>query len=161
MIRGYQPVQPLEPEGHGRFQWAPALGAGLIASAILLVVPRGNPWAALTSFTPAIMGRPISPTTGFPLPAIWVAHLALAVIYGLIISRVIARLHGAAAILIGGLVGLLLYFANLGVVSILWPVRNGSELAVVSTHIVFGLIAAGVYRGLLRRKIPAAPSPQA
>jgi hypothetical protein len=53
-------------------------------------------------------------------------------------------------------VGLVLYLLNFGVVSLCLPGLRGNEVSVIITHVVFGLVAAGVYRGLLRRKVSAA-----
>src|SRR5207248_11689730 len=61
MIRHFEPAHPLEPEDKPGMQWGAALGAGLIAGVILLVVPRGSPWSSLTVFSPVIMGRALSP----------------------------------------------------------------------------------------------------
>ena len=44
------------------------------------------------------------------------------------------------------------YVINFGVVSLLAPACRGNELAALFTHVVFGLIADGAYRVLLRRK---------
>jgi hypothetical protein len=48
------------------------------------------------------------------------------------------------------------------VVSALWPSLRGAEFSVVVTHVVFGLITAGAYRGLLKRKpeVPVAGLPE-
>lgn len=154
MIRSYEPVRSLEPVGHGRVQWGPAFGAGLIAGFVLLVVPHASPWEGLSSFSRVIMGRAMSPESILPLPVTWVLHLALALVYGLVVSVTIANLHIQKAIFIGGLVGLGLYLINLGIVSLAWPEWRGSEGGVILTHLAFGFIAAGAYRGLLRR-IPA------
>lgn len=90
-----------------------------------------------------------------PLAATWLIHLALSLLYGLIISRVVSGLRKGRAFFAGGMTGLLLYLANFAAVSAFWTRLRGDEIAVVFTHIVFGLIAAGTYRGLLKR----APTP--
>ena len=160
MIRGFQRAQLLEPQNQHHLQWGPAFGAGLIAGFILLIVPRGSPWSALTFFSPAIMGR-AGGLVAMPLVVVWLLHLGVAVIYGLIISRVVSALTQIRAVLTGGLVGLLLYLINLGVVSFWWPEVRGNEVSVLFTHVVFGLIAAAVYRGLLKRqaRLPEQPTP--
>ena|SRR5438874_5091321 len=151
MIRGYQTIHPLEPETRG-LQWGPALGAGFVAGFVLLLVPRGSPWSSLTFFSPAIMGRTLPPDSSVPMILIWLLHLLLSIGYGLIISRAVAGLTQERAILAGGVAGLVLYLLNLAFVSLVYPEIRGTEGGVVFTHIVFGLIAAGAYRGLLRRK---------
>jgi hypothetical protein len=158
MIRGFQPPPLLEPQGGNRLQWAPALGAGVIAGAILLLVPRGNPWSPLTFFSPIIVGRAVPLSTDYPLLFVWAIHLVVSVIYGLVISWAVASLVQPQAMLVGVLAGTGLYLLNLAVVSICWPELRGNEGGVFFTHLVFGLVASGAYRGLLRRKTFAEPS---
>src|SRR5580765_1675540 len=152
MIKGYEPPHLLEPEEPRRFHVGPALGAGFIAGVILLIVPRGSPWSSLTFFSPAIMGRTIPGPVEIPLLLVCTLHLAVSLLYGLIISRSVATLKHRRAFVTGALAGLILYAINFGVVSAFWPFLRGAEFSVVVTHIVFGLITAGAYRGLLKRK---------
>jgi hypothetical protein len=77
----------------------------------------------------------------------------LSVLYSLIISRVVIGVTQLRAVLTGGMVGLFLYLINLAIISFGIPALRGNEVSVAFTHIVFGLIAAGAYRGLLRRKV--------
>jgi len=128
------------------------MGAGFLAGVVLLLAPRGSPWSTLTFFSPVVMGRILPPDMQMPLIITWLVHLGLSAIYGLSISRVVAHLTQGRAVATGGLMGLVLYLLNFGVVTALWPQLRGSELTVAFTHIVFGLIAAGGYRGLLRRR---------
>src|SRR5207248_6421519 len=113
----------------------PALGAGLIPGVILLIVPRGSPWEGLTSYTPAVMGRLVPNSLVSPSLGVIIIHLALAVIYGLIISLCVTRFTQMPAVLMGGGVGLVLYLLNFGVVSLClpeWP--GGHEVSVIVTH---------------------------
>lgn len=151
MIRHFEAHFPLEPE-RGGWQWGAALGAGLVAGIILLIVPRGSPWASLTFFTPAVMGRNIPPGMMLPLPALWAIHLAVSIAYGLFISVVVSKLRAYRAILTGALVGLVLYILNWCIVLTVWPAWKVDEIPVLFTHMVFGLVTAGAYRGLLRRR---------
>lgn len=156
MIR-FEPIQHLEPEEAKEMQFAPALSSGLIAGLILLMVPRGSPWEALTFFSAAVMGRSVS-AFGIPLLLAWLIHLAVALVYGLIVSRAVAHLKFEKGLMVGGIAGAILYVVNFGVVSAFWPQIRGNEFPVIFTHIVFGLIVAGAYRGLLRRKVPTGPN---
>ena len=151
MIKGFETSQRLEPVAKSKLQWGPALGAGLIAGLILLVVPRGSPWSALTFFSPAVLGRNLA-ALGLPGAVRCGLHLLISITYGLIIARGVAGLKQGRAILTGGLLGLVLYVINFGVFSAFWPQLRGDEVSVVFTHIVFGLITAGAYRGLLKRR---------
>jgi len=98
------------------------------------------------------MGRALAPGYQLSLAAVWFAHLGISILYGLIISLSIARLTQARAVFVGGFVGLILYVLNWAAVKFLAPSMRGNELSVLFTHVVFGLIAAGAYRGLLKRK---------
>ena len=155
MIRGFEQIHYMEPESEGHFQWSAAIGAGLIAGVILLLVPHGSPWSSLSFFSAVIMGRQVPPGISMPLPLVCVAHLALAEIYGLIISRFLVNATQARAVFTGAILGLVLYMVNFSVVSTLWQSWRGNEVAVLFTHGVFGLIVGGAYRGLLKRKSAA------
>jgi len=152
MIKGYESVHLLEPEEPTQFHPGPAFGAGFIAGTVLLIVPHGSPWSSLTFFSTVIMGRTVPGPTEMPLLLVWTLHLAVSLVYGLIISRIVATLRWRRAFFTGALAGLVLYVVNFGVVSTVWPWLRGAEFSVVVTHIVFGLITAGAYRGLLKRK---------
>ncbi|HHY85574.1 MAG TPA: hypothetical protein GYA07_08585 [Verrucomicrobia bacterium] len=151
MIRNFEPAQPLEPDEPGHVQWWPALAAGLIAGLVLFVAPRGSPWSTLTFFAPVIVGRTVPETMGIAFPAALVIHLGASLLYGVIISVVAARFAQLRSLIAGAVAGLILYCLNLGIVTLIAPELRGNEIAVLFTHVVFGLIAGGAYRGLLRR----------
>jgi hypothetical protein len=156
MIRGYESLRPTEAVAPGRLQWGAALGGGFIAGLVLLIIPRGSPWASLTFFSPAIMGRAVPAGMMMPLPFVWAVHLGLSLIYGIIVSASIGGLDRYRAVLVGGMIGAVLYLLNWLIVSLLWPSwAVGNQVPVIFTHVVFGLIAAGAYRGLLRRRVVA------
>src|SRR5690242_7737989 len=131
MIRGFEAAQRTEAVGHGHLQWSAALGAGLIVGGIFLVVPRGSPWSSVTFFSPLVMGRPLPSALQIPLFALWLIHMGVAVVYGLIISRIVAGLTQLRAVITGGVVGLFLYLLNLLLISILLPQMSGNEISVL------------------------------
>jgi len=151
MIRHFEEARATEPERKGHFQWGAALGAGLIPGVLLLLAPRGSPWSGISLFSYVVMGRPMPPGLFLPLPVLCLLHLVIAELYGLIISLFVTHITQGRAIVAGGVLGIALYVINFGLVSLLAPAWRGSEIGVLFTHIVFGLIAAGAYRGLLRR----------
>jgi hypothetical protein len=159
MIKGFEQPHPTEPIEESHWQGMPAIAAGLIAGVVLLIVPHASPWEGLTSFTPALMGRVVPQMWGLGIFMTVVLHLALGIIYGVLISFVVSHIRQMAAVVTGGVAGLVLYLINLGVVTVCFPAMRGNEVSVFVTHVVFGLIAAGAYRGLLRRKI-ATPTDQ-
>ena len=155
MIKGFEQPHLSEPIEKSHWQGMPAVAAGLIAGVVLLIVPHASPWEGLTSFTPAIMGRVVPGTWGLGMFMAVVLHFALASIYGVIVSFVVMNIHQMAAVLAGGVAGLVLYVLNLGAISMWFPVMRGNEISVAVTHVVCGLITAGAYRGLLRRRTSA------
>jgi hypothetical protein len=159
MIRHLDPPTTLVPNRDVPFQIAAAVGAGLIAGLILLMVPRGSPWSSLTFFAPVVLGRVIPPDLGLSLPATWLIHLALSLVYGVLVSRAVAHVTQLRALITGGIVGLVLYLPNFAVVAARIPELRDNEVSVIFTHVVFGMIAAGAYRGLLKRRtLPAEPA---
>ena len=158
MIKGFEQHHATEPLEKSHWQGMAAISAGLIAGVVLLVVPHASPWEGLTSFTPALMGRVVPSTWGLGIFMTVVLHLLLSIIYAVLISFAVMNIRQMAAVVTGGVAGVALYLLNLGAVTLLFPAMRGSEVSVFVTHAVFGLIAAGAYRGLLRRKIAVPPS---
>ncbi len=107
------------------------------------------------------MGRVVPPQMQLSLPETWAIHLALGLVYGLIISAVVSRLRQERAIIAGAITGLVLYVINWAVVSGLWPLwqSQSGRFSVLFTHLVFGLVAAGAYRGLRRPEVPVQALP--
>jgi hypothetical protein len=116
-----------------------------------MVVPRASPWSALNFFAPVIMGRVVPETWGMPVIIVKVLHLAIAIVFGIIISIVVSRITQFRAVFAGAGIGLLLYLGGLGIVSQWFPELRGDEITVAFAHAVFGGIAGGAYRGLLSR----------
>ena len=119
----------------------------------MMILPHASPWTGITSFNPAIVGR--EPPLNWTLPVFCVIllHLALSLAYGFIISLYVIHFRELRAVFMGGMAGVLLYLLNFATISFFLPTMRGNEVSVLLTHAVFGLIAAGAYRGLLRRKV--------
>src|SRR5688572_3067004 len=89
-------LSPAAKEDYYRaHRWGAAIKAGLLAGALLLLFPSGNPWTAFSRPSAAhIMGRPISSDpsvtilSAAALPA-HTAHLAVSVVYALILLIVV------------------------------------------------------------------------
>jgi hypothetical protein len=123
---------------------------------VLLIVPRGSPWSTLTFFAPAVVGRVIPGDVGIGFVTTLAIHMGVAVLSGLIISRAVQAVTQLRALVVGGIVGLILYLVNFAIVSAAFPQLRGNEVSVLFTHAVFGCIAGGAYRGLLQRHAAAA-----
>src|SRR5690349_22239312 len=117
MIKHFEQAQVMEPEDQGHFQVAAALGAGLIPGVLLLLAPRGSPWAGVSFFSSVIMGRPLPAGEAMSLPVLCIMHLAISIVYGLVIAAFLARATQGRAILLGGVVGAGLYLLNFAIVT--------------------------------------------
>ena len=148
-------------------QWRAAIAAG-IAAGILATVVQIALWLALTDALPGILYRDArfaaaivmgpgalsaaDSRVSIMLVATFV-HFALSIVYGVIVSRLTARLRVFAALVAGGLFGLALFVINMYGFTALFPwfaaSRDGITLA---AHVAFGAIAAGAYRVAVRRE---------
>jgi uncharacterized membrane protein YagU involved in acid resistance len=138
-------------------RWGAAIRAGLLAGALLLLFPSGNPWTAFARPSAAhIMGRPISSDPSITIlsaaaiPA-HTAHLTVSVVYALILLIVVHHMRSWRAILAGILTSLLLYGVSFATFRAFAPEFTGEyEINVLIAHLLFGGVAAGAIRGFLR-----------
>jgi len=134
--------------------WASVI-AGLVFAAleVLLVwaVQHQSPWVPLHMIGAIGLGpSAMSPPDTFDLKIIGVAvviHMALAVIYGIILAFIIMRMGMASAILTGALFGLALYYINFYGFTKMFPwfadARDGIS---IFTHIVQSALMAWIYK---------------
>lgn len=133
-----------------------ALGAGLGVGLLIALFPNGSPWAGLTFFSPTVMGRTVGEPGGSFLGAL-LPHLGLSVGYTTLIGLVVEHLRRVKAVLAGAAIGAALFLLNWLVFHYLVRDGVGRESAVLFTHIAFGMMTAGAYKGLSKPPI-AAPS---
>ena len=104
------------------------------------------------------MGRSLSlHGTGITIGKI-LLHLTLAIVYTVIIATIVKRFQAWRAVVAGGGAGLILYGVNLAIISLALPQFLGMEGRVAFTHFVFGLISAGLYKGMARPQIAKRPA---
>lgn len=130
------------------FDSGAAFMSGLLVGAIFLFFAKANPWSSFGLPT-HMMGRPLfsgeSPMAYVLTGAI---QMVVSLVYAFIISGVVFRLRTIPAILTGGGIGLVLALLNYLVFRfLLTNAPAASESAVLLTHVAFGLIVAGVYKG--------------
>jgi hypothetical protein len=139
-----------------RLDWGAAVLAGLIAGGIAWLLSHGIPWFTSGLVSPTLMGRDLKPPGVVDPYASFMTvltQLGVAVAYGLIIAPLVTRLRGLWAMALGGVIGAGLYALNFCVFHLLLGVAwSGAELSVIVTHVVFGMIAAGTYKGLAARR---------
>lgn len=138
-------------------QWATGLKAAVAIGIIFWLVTRGIPWATSGLVSPTVMGREIKSPEAIDFGAAGLAsalHLLCAVIYGFIMMPLIHRFPYSNAWLVGGALGILLYLINLAAFTIFaGGAPYSRELPVFVTHLAFGIIFTGAYKGLVKRRV--------
>ena len=139
--------------------WASVI-AGLVFAALEMVLVRvvdgASPWMPLHLIGAIGLGpSALSPANTFDVKVVGVAvaiHMALAILYGVILAFIIARLDMAWAIVIGGIYGLALYYINFYGFTGAFPwfadARGGVS---IFTHIVQSGLMAWIYKAMDRR----------
>jgi hypothetical protein len=140
---------------NARVNWPKAIIASFAAGAVVWLLSHGTPWFTSGMVSPSLMGRDLNSlgnlgvNSGF---AIVLGHGALSLCYGLIISALVAHLRGLWAVALGATVGLILYVFNFAAFHLLENLSwSSSELPVIFTHLVFGAVVAGIYKGWAAR----------
>lgn len=131
--------------------WMAALKSGLISGILLLLVPQGIPWAALTFYSGSVMGRTSEAESHLNFGRV-IIHLLLALLYAIPVALFVRRMRSWRAVLFGGAIGIVLYFLNLAVTGTLRPSFSGNEFRVFVTHLIFGLFSSACYLGMVSRR---------
>lgn len=145
--------------------WGAAGWAGLAAGAAFvllqtfsgLVFGEGGSTAAVRRLASVALGESVlsneAPFTGLIYFAAAIVHIPLSLIYARVLAAIIHKLDMARALGVGVVFGAALYFVNYYAVSNFFPwfVSARGPEALVS-HLVFGLLAAGIYKRLTRRQ---------
>ena len=139
-------------------QWGKAVQAGLIVGAVLFLLSRGIPWIGSGAIDPAIMGREVVPgeqASSALFLGVMVVHLAVAVVYALIIASIVNGFRPTIAGMVGGIIGVILYFLSYAVFGFFTePAATQREWTPLLLHLAFGIITAEAYKGLARRPAP-------
>lgn len=150
-------------QGHQVMDWRAAIVTGLIVGAVTLLIvlvgypmiTGGTPWTVFRFIAGIALGHDVlPPPTTFDALSLVVGtaiHLALSIIYTIILALIIHR-WGILIGLVGGtLFGLALFLINLSTFVRLfdwfYPLRSWSFLLL---HLFFGAVAGGLYELLER-----------
>ena len=137
-------------------RWKRALQAGLIVGAIMFLLTRGIPWIGSGAINPAVMGREIAPgseATPMFFFGVMSLHFIVAALYGLIIAPIVHGFRPWGAGAVGGVVGLVLYFISYAIAGMLMEMPTDQrEWPSLSMHIIFGIVCAETYKGMVRRR---------
>ena len=118
------------------------VAAGFTAGLFTYLMSGGSPWSTAGTMN-AIMGRDVP--LGFMTIAF--AHFGVALVYSAIIAAVIYRLRLLSGIAVGVGVALGLYAVNYVLFRGTTSNMQSPEFRAFLVHIVFGLLASGVYQG--------------
>jgi hypothetical protein len=152
--------------------WPAAVVAGLAAGAVLMVldilwsvvVERGGPWRTAHMIAPIFTGEDAAKISEFRFSwgvvAIALAvHYVVGILFGLVLGAIMTPLRfddsPVKSVAIGAAFGLVLYLVNFYGVAAVFPWLAGMRgLATLAAHLVFGIVAALLYRRLERRPAP-------
>ena len=145
-----------------RIHWRSAALAGIAAGVVATLAQIALWWVASeplpailfrdARLTAAIiMGRDVLPPPAtFDGPVMLIAtlvHFALSIAYALALSVFISRLSMPLSLLAGAAFGLLLYAINMHGFTFVFPwFAVARDWITVATHVVFGIVAAAVYK---------------
>lgn len=143
--------------------WSKAILAGLIGGAVFMmlemilvpIIGGGSPWGPPRLIAAIALGKDVLPPpadfAAVPFVVAMIIHFIFSMIFGVILALIINRMSLGVAILIGAIFGLALYFINFYGFTAVFPwfamARNGIT---IFTHIVFGAVAAWVYKAFVR-----------
>ena len=148
---------------HQIMDWRAALIAGLLAGGLALVlrvllwvlVTGGSFWAPFYQSAAILLGpESLAPVDAPQLGVVAVGalvHMALSIVYALLLAFIIHRWGLIVGIVGGALFGLAIYIINYYTFTYLipwfFPLRSWLVLA---THVFFGAAAGGIYEALER-----------
>jgi hypothetical protein len=145
-----------------RIDWRAAALAGLVTGAVFWLFSHGTPWFTSGMVSPTLMGRDLEPSNLIPTSqsiVVTLIQFGMAVVYTMVVALFVTPLRGMWAIGAGGVVGMALYALNFVIFrQVIDGDLTGSELQVLVTHIIFSMVAAGIYKGLAARRFTRAPS---
>ncbi|MGH6612504.1 MAG: hypothetical protein ACRECQ_19840 [Burkholderiaceae bacterium] len=140
--------------------WATIISGLLFAVLEMILSPLvrgGTPWTPVRYIAGIVMGQGVTqPPHTFDLAVITVGvvfHMALSLVYVIILAFIINRMSTGMSIVVGAVFGLVLYLINFhGFTAVFpWWVNARGWLSIF-THIVFGIAVAWPYKALQRQR---------
>jgi hypothetical protein len=146
--------------------WSAAIWASVIAGlvfaalemALAWAVNGASPWAPLHLIGAIALGpQALTPPDTFDVGVISMAvviHMALAIVYGVILAFIVARLEIGMATIIGALYGLLLYVINFyGFTGVFPWFADARGWVSIVTHVVQSGLMAYLYKAFAARSL--------
>jgi hypothetical protein len=160
-MEGQRTFEQQEASARHHIRWVKAFYAAVGVGAIFLLLSRTIPWWS-AGVPEGMMGRVMKLHVGWMPDLLFVgmAHMAVSIVYGLLLAAVIYRFNLLPALGIAVLVGLGLYLASFLIVWFFSVPIVGSEISAMVTHVVFSLFFTAVYKAISVPEI-APRSPEA
>ena len=145
--------------------WKAAIWAGVIAGlvyvmlAMALIMMQGmSPWGPPRMMAAMVMGKGVlPPPASFDMMIVMVGmmvHLVLSVILAIVLGWGISRLRlgMAAAIIVGAIFGIIVYYIDFYGFTVIFPwFAMNRSLTILFSHAMFGAVGGGVYRAIAAR----------
>jgi len=146
--------------------WKAAVSAGLVAGVVFVILEMlmvwlfagKSPWGPPRMIGAIVLGEDVLPAAGaagFAFGTVGVAvilHLALSVVYGFVGGLAVHRMPTGPAVVVGGVLGLVLYLINFyGFTGVFPWFAEARNWITITTHIIFGLAAAWTYKSIQSR----------
>lgn len=138
--------------------WKAGVWAGIIAGIIFLILEMvmvplflgGSSWGPPRMIAAIVLGDEVLPppaTFNFGIVMVAVIlHMALSIIYALIIGYIIGKMSFGMAISLGAIIGLAIYLINFFVMTGFFPwFEMARNWVSIFAHLIFGLSAAWAY----------------
>lgn len=149
--------------------WSAAIWSGIIAGAVfmmleMIMVPLfggGSPWGPPRMIAAIGMGREVLPPPAtfalVPLIVAMVIHFMLSIVFAVILTLIVSPFGLGVAVLVGAIFGLVLYLVNFYGFTALFPwFAMARNWITISTHLVFGAVAAWAYKWLQKPRVVTA-----
>ena len=140
-------------------EWGPAIWASVVAGLVFAVIEMAlawavkgqSPWAPLHMIGAIGLGpAALTPSDTFDLKIVSVAvaiHMALAILYGIILAFIVQQLNTTAAVVVGALYGLALYLINFYGFTRLYPwFADARDWVSILSHLLQSGLMAGLYK---------------
>ena len=143
--------------------WKAAIWSGIIAGAVFMMLEMvlvpvflgGSPWGPPRMIAAIAMGKAVLPPPDsfalVPLMVAMMVHFVLSIVLAVILGLIVGRLGTAAALMAGGVFGLVIYLVNFYGMTAVFPwfamARNWIS---IFAHVMFGVVAALSYKSLLK-----------
>lgn len=145
--------------------WSAAIWAGVVGGIVFMMLEMvmapmftGAPgiWAPPRMIGAIALGKEVLPPPGtFHLGAVMAAmmiHFALSIGFGIVTAFIVRNMGTGAAILVGIVLAMLLYFFVFYVMTPVWPwFANARNWVSIFAHVMFGAAVAWWYRARAHR----------